>query len=401
MINEGESKKRVAVLASHPIEQQGPFFKILAESPGIDLSVFYCWKFGVGKPTFDPEFGKEIQWDIPLLDGYYYKFLKNISSNPTSARFWGETNPSIVSTLWRGKYDAVIVYGWSSATAWMAYFTALLRGTPIFIRGENPMNQEVLKGIWLRRVKKLILGWLFRYVTGFFYIGQENRQFYKYYGVPERKLHFVPYAVDNARFTADAERLSPQKDLLKSEFGISPDTVVILFLGKLIEKKRPMDLLKAYERIAAPNKALVFVGDGSLRPSLEGYVTENKLQNVHFMGFRNQTEIGKFYALADIFAFPSQAGDTWGFVLNEAMCFGLPLVVSNIVGSAPDLVHPGKNGFVFPMGNVDALTGVLEDLVANKEKRQAFGKESRNIVEGYSYEKDVEAIKQGLQFMSL
>ncbi|OGY97959.1 MAG: hypothetical protein A2855_01675 [Candidatus Liptonbacteria bacterium RIFCSPHIGHO2_01_FULL_57_28] len=389
-------RKRVAIVASHPIEQQGPFFKVLAQSASIEPEVFYCWKFGVDQPTFDPEFGQAIQWDIPLLDGYRCKFLPNLAPHPTSAHFFGEINPGIVPAIWRGKYDAVIVYGWNSATALLAYCTALLRRTPIYIRGENPLNQELLKNPWLRSLKKVVLGLLFQYVTGFLYIGQENRKFFKYYGVPERKLHFVPYAVDNARFLADAARLMPQKGSLRREFGIDPGAAVILSLGKLIEKKRPLDLLRAYERLASPDKALVFVGDGPLRPELERYVADKKLSGVHFAGFRNQTEVGRFYALADIFAFPSQAGDTWGFVLNEAMCFGLPLVVSDIVGSVPDLVQPGKNGFVFPAGDVDALARSLEELVASPDQRRVFGAGSKEIVKKYSYEAGVAAIEAAL-----
>lgn len=394
-------KFKLAILTSHPIQYQAPLFRKLATNPGIDLMVYFCWDFGV-RNVYDVEFGKEIKWDIPLLDGYKYRFLRNLSLRPSSD-FWGQINPSVMQEIKRGGYDALMAFGWNAFTNWLAFFACFLYGVPLFMRGENPLNQELLKPRWKIKIKKIVLGWLFRRSKGFLYIGEENRKFYKYYGVPDSKLFFAPYAVDNDRFMEAAKTLKPKRRGLRSNLGIGASDVAVLFIGKLIEKKRPADLLRAYEKLmtnydkSQPVIHLLFVGDGKLRPGLEGYVKERRLPNVHFVGFKNQSEVPAYYAIADILVLPSESGETWGLIVNEAMCFGLPIIVSDLVGCGPDLVRNGKNGYIFPCRDVSALTQLLEGLIADKERRNIFGSKSLDIIREYSYENDIKAIEQALK----
>lgn len=399
-----EKKYKLAILNAHPVQYQGPFFKKLAQHSQIDLTVYFCWDFGVKEVGFDAQFGKKIKWDIPILDGYNYKFLKNFLLKPSSD-FWGQVNFGIIKEVYnfkRQNYSVVIIFGWNAFTNWLAFFSAFILGLPVFLRGENPLNQELLKPKWKIRIKKLILGTLFKFISAFLYIGEENKKFYKYYGVPDEKLFFVPYAVDNERYIAANQELKDRKHELRKEFGIGENDVAILFVGKLIEKKRPVDLLRAYEKLIAklPNYpiALLFVGDGVLRPELEKYVKEHNLQNVHFVGFKNQTELSQYYAMADIFVLPSGIGETWGLVVNEAMCFGLPVIISDIVGCGADLVKNGENGHIFPLGDIEKLSERLEELVNNGKKRKSFGKKSFEIINNYTHEKDIEGILEVLNF---
>lgn len=390
-------KIKLVILTSHPIQYQAPLFQLLAKQPEIDLTVYFCWDFGVQEPTYDTEFGKKIKWDIPLLEGYNYKFLKNYSLKPSS-NFWGRINPNIIKELIN--YNTLLVFGWNSFTNWLAFITAFIFKIPVLLQGEAPFNQELLKPKWKIRIKKIILGWLFRRISAFLYIGEENKKFYQYYGVPDKKLFSCPYAVDNERFIKQAK--SEKREANRKELGIKDRDVVILFVGKLIEKKRPMDLLKAYQLITHNSQlktqiALLFVGDGTLRPELEKYVKEHNLKNVHFVGFKNQTKLPQYYALADIFVLPSGIGETWGLVVNEAMCFGLPIIVSNVVGCGLDLVKNNENGFIFPLGNIEKLTAYLKDLVIDEEKRKKFGEKSFEIIQNYIHERDIEGILKALK----
>ena len=235
------------------------------------------------------------------------------------------------------------------------------------------------------QIKKIILGWLFRHISAFLYIGEENKKFYEFYGVPEGKLFFAPYAVDNNRFMAAAKELRIRNQELRKRLSIKREAVVILFVGKLIEKKRPFDLLKAYELLSKTQNLktkiyLVFVGDGALRPELEKYVQEHNLKNVIFAGFKNQTELPEYYALSDFFVLPSGVGETWGLAVNEAMCFGLPIIVSDIVGCGPDLIKNGENGYIFPFGNVEKLSFYLKDLIGDAKKENLSAK---NLLESF------------------
>jgi len=424
---------KMAVFMSHPIQYQAPFLREIAAAKEIDLTAYFFWDFGV-KKTFDKQFDRDVMWDIPLFEGYRHKFLRNFSLKPSSD-FWGTLNFGVVSELIKNHYDAVLVYGWNYFANWLIFLTAFILGTRVFLSGESPLNQELLKPKWKIKIKKIVLGWLFKRISAFLYIGEENKKFYQYYGVPEDKLFFAPYAVDNKRFIEARKSLSKNRKLLRKELRIDEKDIVILFVGKLIYKKHPFDLLRAYELLNMgksdlPNINvnvrrsdfqkfnLIFVGDGILRPELENYVKEYNLKNVHFTGFKNQTEIPKYYALSDILVLPSGVGETWGLVVNEAMCFGLPIIASDVVGCGPDLVKHSENGYIFPVGDIKALAKYLRDLIYGHsdsfvnsdkfvdsdyglEKRKKFGKKSFEIIQNYSYEKDVNSILKALTYIYL
>ncbi len=125
-------KHKLAVLTSHPIQYQAPLFKKLVERPEVDLTVYFCWDFGV-KEEYDVEFGKKIKWDIPLLEDYKYKFLKNFSLKPSS-KFWGQINFGITNELRKNNYDAILVFGWNSFTNWLFFLTSFWHKTPVFLR---------------------------------------------------------------------------------------------------------------------------------------------------------------------------------------------------------------------------------------------------------------------------
>lgn len=389
-------KYKLAILTSHPIQYQVPLFKELAAYHKIDLMVYFCCDYGI-KGKKDSGFGKVFKWDIPLIEGYKYKFLKDYSLSPKPS-FWGQINPGIISEFKKNKYDGVVVNGWMGITNWFVF----LSNTPTILRGENPLNQELLKSTWKIKIKKIILGKLFKKIKAFLFIGEENKKFYQFYNVPEEKLFFTPYAVDNNRFISEAKNLKTQISGLKSRIGIDPNSIVILFVGKLIEKKQPFDLLKAYEKLITqlPNYqlpiVLLFVGDGILRPALEDYVKKHSLKNIYFVGFKNQTELPFYYTIGDIFVLPSGVGETWGLVVNEAMCFKLPIIISSITGCVKDLVKHGENGYFFSLGDIDKLAFYLGDLVENREKRIKFGEKSFEIIQDYSYEKDIDGILKAL-----
>lgn len=386
---------KVAILTSHPIQYQAPLFRKLSQDFRLDLMVYFNWKFGVVKETYDSQFNKDIKWDIPLLSGYSYTFLKNFSLVPSSG-FWGQINFGIIRELAAHRYDTIIVYGWNSLTNWIACITSFLLGTRVFVHAESPLNQELMKGALKLRMKRFVFVPFFKFCSGFLYLGEENRKFYRYYGVPDQKLFFCPYSVENERFISEHEALREKKFLLRKEIGISSGAFVILYLGKLIPKKRPFDLLCAFHELQLKNSVLVFVGDGALRSSLERYVQDYDVQSVYFSGFQNQTEIGTFYAMSDVFVLPSDVGETWGLVINEAMCFSLPVIVSDVVGCAPDLVHHGENGFIFPVGDVYSLQGYLRVLHDNPHRRKMFGEASFRIVQLYNHEESAKGIIRAL-----
>lgn len=399
-------KMKLGILISHPIQYQVPLFAKLAADNEVDLLVYFSWTAGLDtskKSYFDVEFKKELRWDIPLLEGYAYKFLRNYSSKPSS-KFFGQINFGIIQELIKSRHDVLLVYGWNSFTNWIAFITAFVLGIPVILHGENPLQQELKKSAVRLFIKRLLLGTLFKVISGFLYIGEENKKFFNFYKVPDSKLFFAPYAVDNERFIAAGKSLKAKRGSLRREDGIPADAVTILFVGKLIEKKRPLDLLRAFQLLtenrqsgmATPKAHLLFVGDGVLRLTLEQYVREYGIPNVHFAGFKNQTELPRYYILSDVFVLPSGEGETWGLVVNEAMCFGLAVVVSSVVGCGADLVRENENGFVFRVGEVHDLARRLGVLAEDKSLIKKFGEASRIIVKRHSYGSDVEGILRAI-----
>lgn len=202
--------------------------------------------------------------------------------------------------------------------------------------------------------------------------------------------------MDNNFFISLAEKLSDEKKNIRERYSIKEKSVVILFLGKLVDFKRPFDLLRAFHRIATPDTSLVFVGSGDQEQILKKYIQSHELQNVRLVGFKNQTEIPEFYAMSDIFVVPSSK-EMWGLVVNEAMCFQLPLILSDVVGSGADLLQEGVNGYKYESGNIEDLSRCLLKLIHDEKMRISFGKKSFDIIQNYTLEKNVEAIRLALQ----
>lgn len=382
------------MLASHPIQYQAPLFRALAARREIDLVVFFCSRWGVERYC-DPGFGVSFSWDVPLLDGYRHIFLKNLSPRPSPSHFWGVINPGITAAILRGGFDAIWIHGWYLASNWLAWVAGASSRTPVLLRGESSGLAEPggLKG----KMKRTVLTAFFERISGFLAIGTSNATFYRSYGVPEEKIFWTPYAVDNGFFREQARNLAGQKRLLREKEGISQDLPVILFCGKLIEKKCPFDLLRAFAILGGyPKASLVFVGDGPLRPKMECFVSEHRLANIYFLGFRNQTELPVCYAMADLLVLPSSV-EPWGLVLNEAMCFGLPVIASDRVGAAADLVQEGINGFTYPVGNVKALADRLQGVLADEQGRQEMGLQSCAIISRWGIKEDAEGLLKALR----
>jgi glycosyltransferase involved in cell wall biosynthesis len=375
------SRYRLAVLTTHAVQYQAPLFRKLAAHPRVDLTVFRCSNWGL-EPYFDSGFQQSVQWNQPLLEGYRSELLRNLSARPNINRFWGLINPGIVKRLHGGQFDALIVHGWSNVTTWLAIFAALSTRTRLLMRAETNLLPRLSRS--RANLKQFVLGNLFREVYGFLAIGRYNREFYRSLGVPPERICFAPYSVDNEFFLARAAELLPQRAETRRRHGIAPDAQVVLFVGKLKPTKRPDDLLAAFATMSArnPSAVLAFVGDGEMRAQLTAIAAQLGLRNVAWFGFRNQEQLPEFYSLADVFCIPS-AFEPWGLVVNEAMCFNLPIVASNQVGATGDLVQDSVNGFVFPAGDRDALADALDYLLTRRAIRQRFGAASGQLISHY------------------
>ncbi|MDI6889639.1 MAG: glycosyltransferase [Thermodesulfovibrionales bacterium] len=395
MTNKEDSPKyKLAILTSHPIQYHVPLFQKIAQHSRIDLMVYFCSDYGVTE-KIDPGFGVAFKWDIPLLEGYSYKFLKNYLPGISGGRLWLSFNPGIIKELWKERYDAVLIHGYVALSNWLAIIGARLNNTSVILRGETILrhNQNKL----LQFIKKAYLKLFFSRIKAFLPIGTRSREFFLTYGVPESRMFPTPYSVDNEFFIEQREIWQDNINEIKEELGIPKDTPVILYASKITKRKHPMDILKAFEKLKE-KATLVFVGDGNSRPTLEKYVERRNIGNVFFVGFKNQSELPKYYTIADVFVLPSSY-EPWGLAINEAMCFGLPIITTEAVAASADLVCHGENGFIYPVGDIDKLTNSLSKLLQETELRIKMGKRSSEIIAKWSYKEDEEGILASLEYV--
>ncbi len=361
---------RLGIFATHPIQYQVPWFRAIQRSGAVELTVYYRTL-----PTAEKQgegFGIPFEWDVPLLDGYRWEVIRR---NVTAT-----ANVSIVAAV--RACDVVIVTGWQHSFLRYAAIAARLTGRPVLVRGES--NALRHRSFAIRFCHASFL----RLFSGYLAIGEANDSFYQSYGIPETRRAWCRYFVDNDRFLAEANRLRDQRAALRQKWNVGQDAFCFLFAGKLIEKKHPFDVIEAL-RCAVSKQLpvhLLIAGDGLLRSTLETVAAAHALP-VTFTGFLNQTEIATAYAAADALVLPSDYGETWGLVVNEAFLFGRPAIVSDRVGCGPDLVLSGETGLVVPFADVAALAGAMEQMVNAPAEARRWGCHGRDRVrQRYSIE---------------
>jgi glycosyltransferase involved in cell wall biosynthesis len=382
------SKLRLAGLVSHPIQYQAPLFRALARHPDVDFTAVFLSDHGL-QPTLDPGFGQVIAFDVPLVEGYRSLFVPNRAPHPHTQRFFGAVNPGLAAAIARERFDALWVHGYAQASNWIGFATAAMLRIPFLIRGDSQLL--VQRPLPVRSVRRLVLAALFRAASAVLYIGQQNRRFYEWFGVPDDKLYFAPYGVDNAFFAerARAARAAGRREILRARIGAAPDDVVLLVVGKLMGFKRPLDVVRAMA--ALDRRAIaVFVGDGELRPEVERELSASGVRGV-VTGFVNQRDLPEWYAAGDVAVLASDF-EKWGLVVNEAMACGLPIVASDLVGCVPDLVREGESGAVFRACNPEALAAVLRPLMQQPALRVQLGEGARRLIARY----DVAAAADGI-----
>ncbi len=314
-----------------------------------------------------------VKWDVPLLDGYRHEFLPMLRDNANPGAM-SPLNYGIFKRLRGSKgvagFDVLWLHGYSSVNALQAMLAAKALGIPVLVRAEPWLGDRDRSGPTLA-VKQLYFRLLRGLLDGALPIGTLNAEYWRHYLGEGFPLHRMPYAVDNHYFQSRCEEAREGRTALRNELELDAARPVILFASKLQTRKRCGDLLEAYRNLSnepgrAPLPYLVIVGDGEERAALERQAAESGLEGVRFCGFRNQSELPRFFDMATVFVLPSRH-EPWGLIVNEVMNAGRAVVVSDDVGCQPDLVEDGVEGCVFPVGDVAALTDALRRVLATPE----------------------------------
>jgi glycosyltransferase involved in cell wall biosynthesis len=403
--HDSKRKVRVAYLVSHPIQYQAPLLRRISQEQDIELTVLFGSDFSV-REYVDKGFGVDVKWDVSLLDGYRHEFLPTIwdkrRTGPTSQLGYG-----IFSRLRRGTggegFDVLWIHGYSTLNALQGMLAAKALGIPVLLRAESRLSRET-SGALKRGGKRLFFLGLKQLVDGALPIGTLNKAYWRHYLGEDFPESLMPYAVDNFYFQSRRKEAEAGRDDLQQELGLDPSRPVILFASKLQTRKRCQDLVEAYlnlspEAVIEPLPYLVIVGDGGERAALEKRVSESGSTGVRFCGFRNQSELPRFFDLATVFVLPSER-EQWGLIVNEVMNAGRAVIVSDDVGCQPDLVEDGVEGCVFPAGDVEALTDALRRVLASPETAVAMGQRGLAKIQTWDFEKDVRGLRRAIARVS-
>ncbi|MCU1306532.1 MAG: hypothetical protein JWN45_1227 [Acidobacteriaceae bacterium] len=371
---------RVAIIVSHPIQYFAPWFRELAQVPDIDLKVFFCCDWGV-KEYVDPGFNRNVLWDIPLLAGYAHEFLP-IARRPKNLGFWETDNPNVAVVLNRFEPDVLVVFGYATRTSWRVAFWARRHHRPLLLYSDS--NIGAVPTWWKRTLKDLVVRQFYRHVDGALFIGENNRLYHARYGLPADRLFPGVYPIERRRLIRAVPDRAMTRVALRSDLGIPTDAFVVLFCGKYIERKRPMDVVVAAHSLARKGLPVwaILVGEGNERRAIEAFCEREGVKNVVLTGFVNQSAIPYYYPTADVLALTSSF-EAYGLVATEASVFGLPILVSDRVGciGPQDTAQPGRNAIVFPCGDTERLSQAIELLCKDRNLYAAMSSNSTPISE--------------------
>lgn len=374
---------KLAIITSHPIQYYAPLFRMLHDRNAIKLKVFYTWSQSQEGPKYDPGFGRSIEWDIPLLGGYEYTFVNNISSRPGSHHFNGIINPTLNMEVEEWKPDALLIIGWSfkSHLKCMRYFHKKIS---ILFRGDSTLLAEQ----WGLRLllRTLFLKWVYRFIDYALYVGTNNKLYFLRHGVKEKKLIFAPHAVDNQRFFDNDNIYNNEALIFRKNLGIQENDIVFLYAGKLESKKDPALLVRAFSRLKTSGTHLIMMGNGPLEKKIK--LKYSKIKNLHFLDFQNQSKMPVAYRWGNVLVLPSKGPiETWGLSVNEAMACSRIIIVSDRCGCGIDLVENNVNGYIFRRSNIKELVNKMKLIIENKSRINEMGNKSLQKIKDWSLEK--------------
>lgn len=391
---------RLAYFVSHPIQYQAPMLRRIAKEKDIHLKVFFRSDLSLKKYQ-DPGFGESVKWDVPLLDGYESEFLplliRSKELTPLKPVTYG-----IRRILRKQHFDAAWVHGYSTSSSLQAILAASSMHIPVLLRTDSnlfdrPRSRNKLAA------KQIFFHWLRKRISAALTVGDANTDYWRHYFGEQFPVFPCLYAVDNEFFRTECAQAAETREEFRQSLGLDPVRPIILFASKFQTRKRCIDLLDAYllvEKASAPESApyLLIVGNGEERATLETRAREAAPGNILFLGFRNQTELPRFYDLCNVFVLPS-IHEPWGLVINEVMNAARPVIVSDQVGCQRNLVQNGVNGFVVEAFDTQSLADSICAVLANQHTWKTMGAKSLEIVENYNFDANVNGLRQALEYL--
>jgi glycosyltransferase involved in cell wall biosynthesis len=384
---------RLTVVMTHPVQYMSPWFRYLTaeRSSEIELTVLYG-----AVPTPEQQgigFGTAFSWDVPMTDGHRFVVCSETPGREFgSDSFLGVDVPDIGPRIAATSPDAVMVPGWHSVMQVRALRACRRLGAPALYRGDSTLSsgpRRFVRPLWAMKTRMML-----RYYDRYLSVGSAATEYLRAFGVPESRIHHSPHCVDNRWFAAQAEAHRRNRQALREGAGARDDDFVVLFAGKFIDRKRPLDAVRAAAALG-PGCVLMMAGDGPLADQSRAEA-ERLGVRLHWRGFLNQSALPEAFAAADALVVPS-TWESWGLVINEALASGLPCVATAGVAAAPDLIADGESGYTVSVGDVAGLAARLAGLRDSGGRGHDFAAACRQHVDACSFEKAADGVVDAMR----
>lgn len=376
---------RIAAFLSHPIQHFSPLWKEIASREGVQLKVFYFSRHGT-EPTFDPDFGMGFKWDVDLLEGYESEFLPRQwpTKDPFNSR-WNALNAGCSKILGEG-WDVAYVAGYAHLNNWRIANACHRNRVNLLYHSDSNFLAEKQKPLAQRLFKKIVVGRFFSKVSVFLAVGDNNRDYLRYYGAPSDRIQFCAIPVDMERFRKAVALVGEKrKDELRKKLGLTPEDCVVGFCGKLISRKRPQDLVAALHHPSLAGRKIVglFIGNGEMEAELK----QRAGGVARFTGFVNQNLMPVYLSLCDLVAMPSEY-DPHPIAVTEAQCLGIPVLLSDQCGcyGPNDVFRDEESGILYPCGGVERLAEGIARLADDRDLRLRMASRAVELAELHSAE---------------
>ncbi len=356
-----QSRRKVLILASHVVPYGSAGFRLLSRDPRLNILVAYCSMQGAER-GLDPEFGVEVQWDEPLLEGFAWTHVPNKSLRPGLARFFGLWNPGLWSLIRSGGFDAILIYtGYMYASFWLSVIAAKSKRVPILISSDSTTTQPRDGSRWKKWVKPFILGRVHRTIDVLMAGSPAVEDLALKLGMPKERIVVIPSGMNKEEWFARTAKFD--RRVVRQEWRIPADAPVVFYCAKLQPWKRPLDLLRAFAKADVPGAYLVFAGDGPQRAELERETRDLGLsERVRILGFVNLSQLPGLYKASDLFVLSSEY-DPCPLVVPEAMLSGLPVILSDAVLGRLGMIESGISGYTYPCGDSVRLAEILKTVL--------------------------------------
>ncbi len=372
---------KLTIVMTHPVQYFAPWFRHIASTcPALDVTVLYG-----AIPSAEQQgtgFGRPFLWDVPLLTGYRYVVCDAaVGRRFGRRRLLGADVADIGERIAATNPDVVLVPGWHALMERRALRACRKRRIPVLYRGDSTLfsgPRRVVRPLWVLRTRLML-----RLFDAYLSVGSTAREYLQAFDIPEQRIFQSPHCVDNARFTAAAERLVDERPRLREAIGAGPDDFVVFFAGKLIARKRPLDAVRAVAGLGK-SAMLVVAGDGPLAGDVRAEAARLGIR-MNWRGFLNQSELPAAFAASDCVVVPS-TWETWGLIVNEALASGVPCVVTSQVPAGADLIRSGETGYCVSVGDVAAVTASLAAVRAARERGVDFSAACRERVATHSFD---------------